>query len=359
MAPHRGGHLGRWPRLRHDDREVTLDGRVARRVAPRAVGGWPPASPRSQLGDDDAAPRRSSVVGERRMELPDDAAGTRPPLGATTVPRGPTRVEVRLVRQRRRTTAPSNPRRRQISSITPFASSRSNGREGRFQAGARPSPASAIPSRHHSRSLPSARRSPCRSRRSRRRRGRGGGSSRRPRGGCRRALWRSTECWLESGFVTRDQRGRRRCVRSPASGRRRPAVRSARRSRGETRAWRDDLGHAGARERLADAHREARAARADTAASACRGRIPGTTLVAADPGDLLGDVRLDLRCRAARSARSRRGVSAVVRTDVEWLRSPAGDRDRVAGGGRLGRDPDPGQERPLLVGRRGPCRAAG
>ena len=185
MAPQRGGHLGRRPVLGDDDREVTLDGRMARRRRSAAGRGSPPASPTIASSATTTGPSRSRSAASAGWSAPARPA-TRLPSGATT--------RARAVRPGWRFGSSasgsyegaSNPRRRQISSSRPLASSRSNGRDGWFHEGISAEPASAIPSRHHSRSR---RRRPChspsRSRTPPRRRGRGGGSCRRPRGGPR------------------------------------------------------------------------------------------------------------------------------------------------------------------------------
>ena len=68
---------------------------------------------------------------------------------------------------------------------------------------------------------------------------------------------------------------------------------------------------------------------------------------------------------SASTARSRRQVGTVASTtsasaglDVDRV-GARGDADPSPGAGRRRLDPDPGEERPLLVGARSPCRAAG
>ena len=133
--------------LGHDDREVALDGLVARHgpgaddrqlAAGQAGDG--------ELGDDDP----SSPQVERRDELgmdlahPPDRAARRP--GRSRPVRGGTGS--RPWRPRR--SPPACPARRRRSSTRPFASSRSYARAGRFQDGGSAAPVSANPRRHHS-----------------------------------------------------------------------------------------------------------------------------------------------------------------------------------------------------------------
>ena len=118
----------------------------------------------------------------------------------------------------------------------------------------------------------------------------------------------------------------------------------------------DGLGQPGTRERLADGvahlervvavgrHRRVRQGRRDE-------------LVAADADDLLGDVGLD-REVAAPGRDGRVDDVCVAGIDVERLGAGGdGDPRPRLGRGRL--DPDPGQERPLLVGSEVRARAAG
>ena len=74
-------------------------------------------------------------------------------------------------------------------------------------------------------------------------------------------------------------------------------------------------------------------------------------VVAADADDLLGDVRLDREVAApGRDGR----IDDLVTAGLDGERLVAGgDRDARARGGRRRLDPDPGQQRALLVGREG------
>ena len=100
-----------------------------------------------ELGDDDPLGAQVERGDDVRMELaePADEAAT----GGD--PGGAAGMEVRIVGDRRRRPAWRAPSRRQSSSRTPFASSRSYGRAGRSQAAGSAAPVSANPSRHHSR----------------------------------------------------------------------------------------------------------------------------------------------------------------------------------------------------------------
>ena len=76
----------------------------------------------------------------------------------------------------------------------------------------------------------------------------------------------------------------------------------------------------------------------------------GHDVVAADPGDLLGDVGLDEQVAPPRSGRSRAPSRRRRRSTIERLRAAA-TVDRRPGRRRLGGDADPAEQRALLVGR--------
>ena len=115
------------------------------------------------------SPRSSSASTTRGWSSP--SGRVRSAVRASTGPAAPG-MEDRVVRRAARSAGAGKPRRRQISSTTPFASSRSYGSRDRFQAAARRRRSARRPSRHHScvAAVRGRRRSPCRSRRSRHRR---------------------------------------------------------------------------------------------------------------------------------------------------------------------------------------------
>ena len=174
--------------------------------------------------------------------------------------------------------------------MMPLASSRSNGRAGRFHAAGSTAPVSASPRRHHSWVSPSSvapyplptskiatSSRPWRTFVDTT-------SSRLPS-----RLWRMTECWLDSGLVTRI--GRPSAISSP--GTTMPSIgpeRSTMRRRHERRC--DRLGQPDAGEQIADPVAEAQRGVPVGRHRRVR-RDPGNGVVAADPRDLLGDVGLD------------------------------------------------------------------
>ena len=257
-----GGRLG------DHDREVAFDlrvaadrGRALRRQPPlrRGPRSRPRPRPRRRRC---GAPRRRPIDGcsspTRACRRPRDLGASRPP-----------RVEHGLARLRPVRRTRRGPSRRASSSSRPFASSRSYGRAGRFQAGGsrradqgEPEPP---PLRAARRRLA---RSPCRSRTPPRPRCRGEGSCRPRRAGCRAASVRSAEWSRESGFVTRDRRATG--LGLVADGRHGARQGEDLEVAGRHERGRHDLGQAGAGERLADRARAPRAARGGTPAWRCR-----------------------------------------------------------------------------------------
>ena len=241
-------------------------GRAGRREARRSRA--PPTTTRSA--------RSSSVVDDARVELADparDVPSRRRPGRARPG------MEARIVGQRRRTPARARPRPRgDAARSRPFASSRSYGRArpvpGRRS---RRRPSSAKPRRHHSWVGRPARRrcrSPCRSRRSRRRRALAQVG--------RDDLEQAAEQALAHHRVLARQRVRDgdRCaarrllglaggapIVAPAGTARPSRARRARRSRPRCQA--------GAGERLADRVADPERRSAGTAASACAAGSPG------------------------------------------------------------------------------------
>ena len=208
-----------------------------------------------------------------------------------------------------------------------MASSRSYGRAGRFQAGI-----SAGAGQHDSRGATTrgsvavrGGRSPCRSRRR--------PTSARPcrtfaghdlEQAARGALWRMTECWLDSGFVTMIGRP----SGSPSPGTRSSAT-GANRSTiaGETRAWVTASVRPAPARTSRGPCRAAAAGRWRYAGMAVCGRIDGHEVVAANASDLLGDIGLDDEV-AAPGRHDRDDGLCVARIHGQRLRL---DRDRDRG----------------------------
>ena len=202
-----------------DDREVALDRREARRRGDPVLG---------------AAGRRPGPRSRARRRRPARRAGrasaTTPgwssPTIAVEAAAGRRRAppgrggSIGLVGSARVRRAPAGRAGRASSSMRPFASSRSYGarrpvpgrRLGR--AGQRERRAATT----RAVAVAGARRSPCRSRRSRRRRGPGAGWSTTTSSRLPTRLWRRTECWLESGLVTRDRAAAGLLLGSPSGG---------------------------------------------------------------------------------------------------------------------------------------------
>ena len=194
--------------------------------------------------------RSSRASSKRRMERPDPAGQRRSPAVTRAARPG---MQVRIVGQAAHRPA------RAARGAARAARSRPWRRRGRTAApaGSRPGSRPRRSARDRAATIRAVdrrrrwRRSPCRSRRSPRPAGPGGGSSRRPRGGCRCRLWRITECWLDSGFVTVTGRPARRRPRPATGGSSGGPNRSTMCGRDE--GVRHGLGQTGAGQRLADA----------------------------------------------------------------------------------------------------------
>jgi hypothetical protein len=194
------------------------------------------------------------------------------------------------------------PSRRQRSSRTPFASSRSKARAGRSQAAGSAAPVSAALTQDGVLA-----------------RERVGDDDRSSRG----ALLR---LGLEFSVV--------------------PSRETLDQLRGDEREG-DGLGDPGARERLADEIPDLE--RVVPVGRHLRvGRPGGDELVAPDADDLLGDVRLDREVTTPGRDGCVKDLG-LAGVDVERL-GPGGDPHPGPGGGRRGLDPDTGEQRALLVG---------
>ena len=190
-----------------------------------------------------------------------------------------------------------------------------------------------------------ARRSPCRSRR-----------SRRPARPWRRFVAATSSRLPEQPLAhdrvlarqrVRDRDGRPPAAPSPATtGSSTAGKRST--MAGETSAERHGLRQSRARRGPRGRRRAARSGDGRYGGIGVSGRMSGIELVAADPGDLLGDVRLD--GEVAAPGRDGRHEDVRLRgVHLERLRA-AGNDDARAGGRRLGRDADARQHGALLVG---------
>ena len=236
--------------------------------------------------------------------------------------------------------------------MIPFASSRSYGRAVRFHDGGSAAPVSAKPRRHHSCAPPSPVRAVALADLEDRhvRPARAAGSSPRTSSRLPSRLRRSTECSLDSGFVDGDRPAAAGAAPLARRRHRRRASRTARPCARRDERGRDDLGQAGAGER----RRGRRPGRSSGIGAV--GRHRGVrqhrrdALVAADAGDLLGDVGLDRevappgRARwrddvAASPASTSSGFGPAATTHARARPAPARSRSRREPAARAARRP--------------------
>ena len=155
----RGRDVARRDVLRHDDREVALarPGSAAAATAMTSRAGRRRGPSRSSSATTTRASRRSQSLGDRRVELADDAGERERAVAPRPRRAPPARDGAAARRVTGRYVGASNPRR--AAEQLDRRPSRRRGRtaaSGRFQAAGSAAPVARGPSRHHSRGVAAA-----------------------------------------------------------------------------------------------------------------------------------------------------------------------------------------------------------